>query len=255
MKELVDQLLDLAHKAADAPRKWIGLQAAREHVLRVILWKRRRPSSKPEWDDAVRAMRGEPTTTEGGRLFAMADRHARDFLVRAFAAGDVRTRGVQQTPGQQQVMHEPIPLHWWKRTVDGPGVVSVGDEYPVHALSWTAGTIHRRNAGQRFHEVALAVVTDIEIDRVQLLKAARPLARTDEDGRPSEQQARDWLIAELKRRKKTGEPHKRDIMVRAIRGQFPGLFATVAATRRFISKTPTEFRAKGGPRPRKPGPN
>ncbi len=256
MKELVDQIIDLAQKIDRAPRKSIRLQAAREHVLREMLGPRR-PSSKQEWDDAVRAMDGETTTTEIGYLFGMADSQARDFLLRAFAAGEVRTRGVEQMAGQQLIMHEQLPLHWWQRIVDRPGIVSAGDEYPVHALSWLDSVIQRRKPGPLFWDDPLAIVTNIEVDHDQLLGVAKPLAWTDEDRRPSvkqrKQQAMDWLIAELRRREKVREPHGRDPMVRALRGKFKGLFTTEDDARDFISSVPKEYRARPGRPSGKPG--
>jgi hypothetical protein len=259
-----DELLELVCKAESLlPRKWISLEKAREYVL-ALLAGPRRPSTQDEREDRARAIDGETTTTKFGGLFAMADRQGRSLLLRALAAGDLESRGMEQLP--DQVMHEPLASKWWQRVVEAgkftlatpenpipryTGSTSVGDEFPVNEVSWLDGAIRLRKPGSQFFEHPLAIVTGVEINHAQLFKLVKPLIDAYKEAASTA--PRDLLaplISEMERLCRQGEPRSQKKMFTWINGEFLDRKISQEDFAKLFEQVPQQYRGKGGRRPK-----
>jgi len=238
-REAVDDFLDVTRKAeALMPRKWITLEGARQHMLTHLLPDPRRLTSE-EANDVGRALRGEKTKTHFGGLVAWADRHGRAILIRAFAVGDLPTRGIEHLADAAMVLHDPLPLVWWHRVIDGVDT-SVGDEHPFHAPLWIEGAIHRRPADRS--EAPLAIATNVQVDYARLVEMAKPTVRAKQLS--ASITALPWLQSEALRRKQTGGNCSVSALEIELYSQFPELNRD--ARRKLIRQLPRELRADRG---------
>lgn len=242
---LVDQHLKIAGIVRGLfPGEWISLRAARLHVLLAL------GAHVPELDQRqfLRLMiyTGKNSESDFGALATIADRETRSLLIRAFDEGKITTRGVEHFSDLSQVMHQPLPLNWWKRTFDDNDTINpVHLGYPVHVVSWVNGCIFRRRPGQEFWGEPIGTVTDIEVFEPDLHAVVKP--PKEKRGTSTEDPNR-WLMQEVLRRQSDDELYGRDALVHALQKKFPHIGKTEA--RRVVDAMPDQFRAKPG-RPRK----
>jgi len=175
--------------------KWCELWLARAYVTGWLLGQA--PSTEAEQLDIDQWEVGQMPRTEFGFRYTVADQESRDLLVRLLGSGELEARAIVHAPDAvEPVLCEPLGKVWWRRVVQlYDPYLSKGDEFPIHALDW-AGSIRRcrpvrpdysdhifdcdrdRPLRSAFDDIApesvLATVTDIEVDRLALLRIVEP---------------------------------------------------------------------------------